>query len=337
MSLWVDIINPSHALFFHSVLKELRSEDLQVTFRRRAETVDLSRMLGIEGKVVGADHSDRFKKSLGMIGRTFALMVNLDRFDQALSFENGMSVMVSRMKGKRSILLCDNDLKYHQKRSHLQDLETLIKDQADRLIIPEACLDSFSQHVDRSNILSYDGFKEDVYIADYSPDPHFMAHLPFDDYVVLRPEALGSFYVLEIRTLVPELVRLFKAHDINVVYLPRDEGDIDYVSGLDVHIPRPLNGLDLCHHSLAVLTGSGTMAREAACMGRTAVSFFPGEQLLSVDRKLIEDGKMIHSRDPKAMVEHVISNMGSRDRPDLGRSKRVKADVVDLIRECQNN
>lgn len=337
MSIWVDIINPSHALFFNSVLKELRTEDLQVTFRRRAETVDLSRMLGIEGRVVGADHSDRFKKSLGMIGRTLALMVNLDRFDQALSFENGMSVLVSRMKGKRSILLCDNDLKYHQRRSHLQDLETLIKDQADRLIIPDACQTSFSQHVDENKILTYDGFKEDVYIADYVPDPNFLEGLPFKDYVVLRPEALGSFYVLEIKTLVPELVRLFRAHDINVVYLPRDEGDVDYVSGLDVHIPRPLNGLDLCYHSLAVLTGSGTMAREAACMGKTAVSFFPGEELLSVDRNLIEAGKMMHSRDPKAMVEHVISNLGPINRPDLRRSKEVKADVIDLIRECQNN
>ncbi len=338
MSLWIDIINPSHALFFSSILKEMPYEDIQITLRERAETVELAAMLGIKGKVVGSDHRGRLSKSLGMIGRTLALMNTLDRFDEALSFENGMSVMVSKVRRKRSILLCDNDLKFYQKRSCMQDLETMIKDRADQLIIPEACLEAFSDHVDEEIILTYDGYKEDVYLADYSPDPNFINGLPFDRYVVLRPEALSSFYVKESKSLVPELIKLFKAEDIGVVYLPRDHGDAEYAAGLDAYIPeRAMNGLDLCCYSMAVLTGSGTMAREAACMGRTSVSFFPSDELLSVDRRLIEDGKMIHSRVPKEIVEHVMSRSRSPDRPDLSRSKKVKADVIDLIKRSRDN
>lgn len=99
MNIWVDIINPSHALFFNVVLKDLHDERLQVTIRERAETVELAKMLGIEGRVVGSDYRNGVKKSLSMVGRTLALWTSVEDFDCALSFENGMSVMVSKMKG----------------------------------------------------------------------------------------------------------------------------------------------------------------------------------------------------------------------------------------------
>ncbi|MBI0583424.1 MAG: DUF354 domain-containing protein [Methanomassiliicoccus sp.] len=335
MRIWVDIINPSHALFFNVVLREMTGERFQVTIRERAETVQLTKLLGIEGRVIGADHRNGVKKSLGMVSRTLALWTAVDDFDCALSFENGMSVWVSKVKGGRSILLCDNDLKFFQKKSMLQYMETGVKDLADRIIIPQACRGAFESNMNGQGLYAYDGYKEDVYIADYTPDPHFMDSLPFDRYVVIRPEALASFYVLENRTLVPDLVRMFRENGINVVYLPRDKGDADYAAGLDAYVPdRALNGLDLCYHSDAVLTGSGTMAREAACMGKTSVSFFPGDGLLSVDREMIDGGRMFHSREPGAILEHVLSNMKENGGVDLSRSRKVKADVIRLIREA---
>jgi predicted glycosyltransferase len=335
MNIWVDIINPSHALFFNVVLKDLQDERFQVTIRERAETVELTKMLGIEGRVIGSDHRNGVKKSLGMVGRTLALWTSVDSFDCALSFENGMSVMVSKMKGGRSVLLCDNDLKFFQKKSMLQYMETGVKDLADKVIIPQACYEAFSANMSGRGLFAYDGYKEDVYIADFVPDPQFMDRLPFDDYVVIRPEALASFYVLENKTIVPDLVRLFRDNNINVVYLPRDKGDAEYAAGLDAYIPeQALNGLDLCYHSSAVLTGSGTMAREAACMGKPSVSFFPGNGLLSVDRELIESGKMFHSRDPKDIFHHVMSGMDGNGGADLSRSRKVKTDVIRLIREA---
>lgn len=335
MNIWVDIINPSHALFFNVVLKDLRDERFQVTIRERAETVELTKMLGIEGRVIGSDHRNGVKKTLGMVGRTLALWTSVSDFDCALSFENGMSVWVSKMKGGRSVLLCDNDLKFFQKKSVLQYMETGIKDLADKVIVPQACYDAFASHMAGNGLYTYNGYKEDVYIADHVPDPLFREKLPFDNYVVIRPEALASFYVLENRTLVPDLVRLFREAGVNVVYLPRDKGDAEYAAGMDAYIPKQaLNGLDLCYHADAVLTGSGTMAREAACMGKTSVSFFPGDNLLSVDRELIEDGRMFHSRDPKAIFDHVMSSLNGTSGADLNRCRKVKADVIRLIREA---
>jgi len=334
MDIWVDIINPSHALFFNSFLDDFNSDNFFITVRDRAETLGLVKLSGMEGLVVGRDYRNKFKKSFNTIWRTFKLYSIVDNFDYALSFENGMSVAVSKLRGKKSILMCDNDLKFIQSKNSFQGVETKIKSMADFIIVPKACYKTFSDHIkEKEKIISYNGFKEDIYIANFNPDPDFKDKIPFNNFVVLRPESLGSFYVIEEQSLVPKLLKLFNRENINVIYLPREKEDFDYAKEFDVYIPRnPLNGLDLCYSADVVLTGSGTMAREAACLGKPAVCFFPGQNLLSVDRKLIEEKKMIHSRDPEEIIDYVLSKKTkNRESLDLQRSKNVKKEGVKII------
>jgi predicted glycosyltransferase len=153
----------------------------------------------------------------------------------------------------------------------------------------------------------------------------------------VRPEDIESFYVKEKKSIVYNLIRLFNKENINVVYLPREREDINYVKGLNVQIPRnTLNGLDLVYFADAVLTGSGTMAREAACIGKTAVSFFPSIELLSVDKQLVNEGKLFHSRNPKEIVDYILLNLRKNKSYSLTRSKNVKKEVVHLINTCFN-
>ena len=333
--IWIDIINPSDSLFFNSIIKEFDKSNIFVTLRDRAETVQLAKSFGINGKIVGKDYRDKTKKIAAIILRTLQLL-KIPNFDVSLSFENGMAVAVSKIRRKKAILFCDNDLKFLQKESFVQDLETKFKSTADVVIVPEACAENFEKFFGRDKVVFYNGYKEDVYIADYIPDPGFVNKIPFDRYVVIRPESLGSLYVLEKHSLVPELLKLFEKEGINVVYLPREKEDAEFAKGFGAYIPpKALNGLDLCYYSDAVLTGSGTMAREAACMGKPAVSFFPGTRLLSVDRKLIEEGKMLHSRDAKEIVEYVIKNFKNKRKQklDTSRSKSVKREVMKILYE----
>ena len=65
-----------------------------------------------------------------------------------------------------------------------------------------------------------------------------------------------------------------------------------------------------------------TFAREAACMGTPAVSFYPGNELLSVDEEMIRRGWMFHSRDPEEIVEYVLSS--KRRKVDFSRSKNIQ-------------
>ena len=109
------------------------------------------------------------------------------------------------------------------------------------------------------------------------------------------------------------------------------------LKGKDVFMPEsPLNGLDLAYHSFAVLTGSGTMSREAAVMGRPAVSFFPGDALLSVDESMIGKGWVLHSREPEEIVGYLKGLSGRGDGVsgsfDRGRSLRVREELATLIR-----
>lgn len=335
---WIDLINPSHALFFGALIPELHDYEVSVTLRDRAETVELARSFGIQGQVLGTDYRDPLKKTLNMVYRTLDLYASVDPFDCAISFENGMSVFVARLRKKKSILLCDNDLKFQQMTSGFQDLESRIKMMADYIVVPQACYENFVQHVDEERVISYDGYKEDIYIANFTPDPHFFEKIPFDRYVVVRPEALGSFYVKDKQSIVPDLLKLFRKEGINVIYLPREQEDYAYAKGFDeVYIPETaLNGLDLCYYADAVLTGSGTMAREAACMGKPAVSFFPSAVMLSVDKQLMNEERVFHSRSPLDIFGYLLSQKGIDSINWDERSKDVKKSLLNKFNEIMN-
>jgi predicted glycosyltransferase len=340
MNIWVDIVSPPHALFFNSLLKEFDKEKIHITVRDKAETIGLVNNFGLKGKIVGKDYRNVFKKTINTVFRAYQLHLKVSDFDYTISFENGMSIAVSKFRRKKSILLCDNDLKFIQRTNSFMDIENKIKLMADFIIVPKACYESFCRNVnDKKKIFTYNGFKEDIYIADFKPDLNFKHKIPFEDFIVIRPEALGSLYVIEKQSIVPNLLKKFIKENINVVYLPREKEDFNYSKGLNVFIPdSPLNGLDLCYYSNAILTGSGTMGREAACLGKPAVSFFPGKKLLSVDKELIEKNKMIHSRDPEEIVNYVLSHENRLSKSvNLQRSKNVKMEGVRIIEKIINS
>jgi predicted glycosyltransferase len=85
-------------------------------------------------------------------------------------------------------------------------------------------------------------------------------------------------------------------------------------------------------YSTAVMTGSGTMAREAACMNKVAISFFPSTKKLSVDQKLIDEGKMFHSRNVRDIVDYINNSKDLNNKFDNTRSLSVKNEVVELVK-----
>ena len=97
--IWIDILNPSHPLFFKPVIDRFEKEhDLDITIRERGETVKLARSFGIEGKVEGKDYEGSVMKTLSIIIRSLKLQMAVGKFDCALSFENPMSVAVARFR-----------------------------------------------------------------------------------------------------------------------------------------------------------------------------------------------------------------------------------------------
>jgi len=334
--IWIDIVNPSHPLFFRPLLDKLGNDyEIQITMRERAETVGLAKQLGFHGKIYGKEYENRIKKILGPIYRTITLVGKIKKFDFSISFENSDCIATTKIRNRKSISFLDNDLKFKIKKSFVQTLESKIKSLADYNIIPITCREHLKKYISEKKIITYNGYKEDFYIADFKPNPKFNKFIPFNNYIIIRPEAIGSLYSKRVNSIVPDLLKRFEKEGFNVIYLPRDPSDMRIRTHNNMFIPNiTLNGLDLIYFSNAVLTGSGTMAREAACMGKTAVSFFPSEILLSVDQQLVEEGKIFHSRDTKEIVEHVLSNYKKIKKLDTERSKKVKKEILTIINTC---
>jgi len=336
MKIWIDIINPSDVLFFNSVIPEFQYDNIIITLRERSETVGLANCLGISGEVVGHDSEGEFRKALSMLKRNIKLLM-VQSFDIGMSFENGMAVSIAKLRKCPSFLFCDNDLKFVQKTKSLQDLETKIKLMADYIVVPQVCKNIFKKQLKNPDkIISYDGYKEDIYIADYKPNANFKEKIPYDNFIVVRPEALGSFYVKEKKSIVPEILKRLESEGINILFLPRENSDRKLAHKHNIYIPNePLNGLDLSYYADVVLTGSGTMAREAACMGTPSVSFFPSDKLLTVDANLVEQKRMLHSRNIEEISSYVLKEYGKKScmpRFSLDRSKEVKKEMINKIR-----
>ena len=183
-----------------------------------------------------------------------------------------------------------------------------------------------------SQIKTFHGFKEDIYIADYVPDEHFLDRLPFKDFITIRPENLKASYVpKDSVTMVPQLFETFKNR--NILFLPRYEEEKKYADGYpNVWYPDgPLPGLDVCYYTQAMLTGAGTFAREAALLVVPAVSFFPSPVFLGVDEVMQEMGIEFKSRDPEEIRKYVDN--AKRGEASQERSKKVLAEVLGIIDE----
>jgi predicted glycosyltransferase len=134
-------------------------------------------------------------------------------------------------------------------------------------------------------------------------------------------------------SLVPELIKFLSKQGLNILYLPRYEIDRTYVNmQSNIYIPeKPLNGLDVCYYSDAVLTGAGTFAREAAIMGTPAISFFAGKQLLAVDRDMIEKKMIYYSRNINNLINYLEQNPKVKIENNLNRSKKVQKEVFEIL------
>jgi predicted glycosyltransferase len=341
-SLWVDLCSPSHPFLFRSIVDALDVTDVDVTVRKKTETVPLAEEIGFDFQVIGTDFDNRILRMAGIPLRAAQLTYAMPNCDVALCSRNVMAILAAKSRGIPSIHFTDNDITAHLDGLHVEDLYNRLEGLATHNVVPAAfnTTQLTGLGADPDSIHTYDGTKEDVYVAAFDPDPIFTRHLPFERYVVVRPEALTAAYVDTTESIVPQLLSGLANRDINVVYLPRGRGDEHHSDPYPpdrVYTPdEALNGLQLSWHADCVLTGSGTMAREAAAMGKPAVSFFPNH-LLSVDEHFVAEGQVFHSRDPLEVVAYVDELTEPEMEHDRSHSYRVRREVAQLTADLVND
>jgi hypothetical protein len=154
--------------------------------------------------------------------------------------------------------------------------------------------------------LHYPGIKEDVYTPFFQPNPSLKETLglqPEHIVVTIRPPATEAHYHNpESEKLLMAVFELLGTHpEVKTVLLPRthrQEEDLrqarpDLFAAGRIVVPKhAVDGLDLIWYSDLVISGGGTMNREAAALGIPVYSLFRGT-MGAVDKHLAETGRLV--------------------------------------------
>ena len=332
-TIWFDITNVPHVNFLLPIIRKYEDDyNMVFTVRNFAETIGLfEKRIGkpyIElGKHQGGS---KIKKLFGLFKRINSLHKQLPDFDIKISVGGDSSSPIAWGRRKMSVTFDDNETSPNWMYAPFTDLAFWPK------VINPVVL---RKQGFKKNLYQYNGYKEDFYLANYEPNPSFLEQLPFEHYVVVRPENIKASYVEGRQSIVPELLKELDAQGYNILFLPRYESDRDYAQGIkNIYIPKEaVNGLDACYYADAILTGAGTMAREAACLGVPSVSFFAGAHLLAVDQSMVDAGKMFYSRDVQQIMQFLNNSRHSffAERgggiAGLARCKAVQQEILDVL------
>lgn len=323
--IWLDIANTPQVHFMLGIKSMLNNCEISITARDFSETVQLLEKYGEQYQVIG-DHKGKntIKKIIGIGERFLDLKKRKIEYDFSISCGSEAAIYKAFLERKKIITFGDNDLAKQWTYGILADY-CFFPTAIDKKIINK-------QMIKNKKIIHYDGFKEDIYLANYKPQSSIKDKIPFENYIIVRPENIKANYVKNGNNVItPDLLRLLVKKGYNVLYLPRYDIDANYAKGLkNIFIPKEaINGLDAVYYSDGVLTGAGTFAREAACLGVPAISFFAGHKLLAVDRKLIDERKMCFSRNPSDIV-NMLPKL-ERRVSESDRSKQVYLEVKEKL------
>ena len=216
-------------------------------------------------------------------------------FDLAISHNSYSQILTARALGIRSVTLMDYE---YQPANHLAFRLT------SRIIVPASFparrLRRYGASVGK--VRRYHGTKEDVYLADFQPDPSFSAQLcelgihPDNVLVLMRPPAHDALYHRFQNKLFDEaLAMLLEKQNVQVVLLPRNEAQrATYVARTSDRLivpATPLDGANLIAASDLVISAGGTINREAAALGVPAASIYAG-RWAAVDEELVNENRL---------------------------------------------
>jgi len=203
----------------------------------------------------------------------------------------------------------------------------------------------------RKQVLKYPGLKEDVYVPRFRPDPSLRTELglgPEDLVVTLRPPATEAHYHnAEAEVLLDAALNLLvEKPEARVILLPRNEKQArvlrrdwaQWIKDRKVIIPdQVVDGLNLIWISDLVISGGGTMNREAAALGVPVYSIFRGS-IGGVDQYLASSGRLVLIESVEDIRTKVVLKRRALTSPNSVPSNPVLESIVAgiiSIAECQ--
>jgi uncharacterized protein len=316
--IWIDITAPAHVLVFRPLLRLLRErgDEVEISARDYAQTVQLLELHGIEADVLGR-HGGRSRlgkaRSLGSRLRELRRWASDRDFDVALAHGSHELTMTARRLGIPSATTFDYEFAWLQHQLGCRA--------ATRVVVPEAIpperLERYG--VKPPKLRQYPGLKEEYYLADFEPDARALEQFELDrarTLVVVRTPPDVSLYHRRSNPLFPQVLdHLGRNESVHAIVLPRTDEQRDFVRGLglpSVQVPeRAVDGQSLIAFSDLVVSAGGTMNREAVALGVPVYTTYGG-RLGGVDESLIRDGRLIPLSDPRAL--DLRKRNGERER-----------------------
>jgi uncharacterized protein len=331
LRVWIDMTASAHVLVFRPLIGLLRArgDEVEVTARDYAQTLQLLELHGLEAEVIGR-HGGRSR-----LGKLRALQRRLSalrrwargrEFDVALAHGSHELTLTARRLGIPSSTTFDYEFAWLQHELGCRA--------ATKVVVPDAIPpERLARYGARPpKLLQYEGLKEEYYLSDFEPDRTVLHALELDPariLVVLRPPPDVSLYHRHSNPLFPQTVDFLGRHDdVQAIVLPRTEEQREFVRGLElpsIVLPdRAVDAQSLIALADLVVSAGGTMNREAAALGVPVYTTYGG-RLGGVDEDLIRHGRLKPLTDPRAL--ELRKREGSADE----RIRRDPVTMLDLL------
>jgi len=339
-TIWIDLDNTPHVPFFIPIKSELKRRGYRVvlTARDAYQVKELAKKNDLFFKTIGRHYGkSKIKKLIGWLLRSIQLIpfVLHNKPDLAVSHGSRSQIFISNLFRIPTVLIADYE---HSRPAPFSYPRWLI--------VPEILKET---NLQSKRILTYDGLKEDVYVPFFTPDPSILKKLSISEdeiLITVRPPAIEAHYHN------PESEDLFYSfvdwvlgnNKVRIILLPRNikqEKEIRRKRPqwcLDNRVVIPgevLNGLNLLYFSDLVVSGGGTMNREAASLGAPVYSIFRGPIGL-IDKQLEKDGRLVLIKSPedfsKIKIEKrkKVLRVGLQERPALNQIVNHIEEIIRL-------
>ena len=331
MRVWIDLTNSPHVLVMRPVIELLRSDghEVRVTARDFAQTLALCERLGIEHEAIGHHRGERLgAKALGLASRSTALLrwARAERraaggrgFDIALGHGSNDVAVAAALLRVPSSTMFDYEWAKVQHNVNCRLARAVVVPDA----IPPERLYGYGA---KGKIRSYEGLKEEYYLADFEPREDVLAELGLDRerpiVVVRTPPEVSLYHRFENDLFAAVLERLREgaaAQGVQPVVLPRvaaQRGELSGVPGFIVP-ERAIDAQSLIAYADLVISAGGTMNREAVALGVPVLSTFEGRPG-AVDERLVADGRMrrLSSAQELQLGKRTVDRRAERVRRD---------------------
>ena len=308
MRIWIDLSNSPHPLLFAPIARRLEElgHEIGVTVRDNAQTVELALERWPDATIIGGQSpKSRAQKVEVMMARIPLLRrwARSFRADVALSHNSYAQIVAARVLGLRVVTAMDYE---GQPANHLAFRL------ADVILMPEALRHSAARKqgaTDRRTRF-YPGFKEEIYLGDFEPDPTVAASLGIESngrrLVVARtPPSRAAYHQFGNPLFGETIEALGNDPSTQTVVLARHPEQREALHALDLSnlfVPDcAIDSRSLIYQADLVVGAGGTMTREAALMGVPTYSLFAGEQPL-VDRELERQGALRRLQSAQELV-----------------------------------